>query len=100
MIDHFATYQAAVKNLKAGPHSASASDKFIVDMWGAFKKATEDNEKMVAELEDARKSNAKMYNEIDSLETKIARIQPTAFESVASGADYLHSIGVNRAVAQ
>ena len=71
MHDHFATYQAAAKNLKANPNSKT--DAFMVDQWNAMKSLNKQITALKQEVSDTKKRNAEMYNEIDTLETKLQR---------------------------
>lgn len=67
----FATYQAAVQNLKANP--SSAVDKTIVDLWDASKTLVKDNQRLTAELADANARCRHMAGTIEMLNTKAAQ---------------------------
>ena len=88
MHDHFATYQAAVKNLKVTPNSPT--DRCIVELWAASKNLFNENTAIKQECNDLRKDNANMYDKIDKLESKLAR---TEGASLWKPADWMASMG-------
>lgn len=96
MHDQFATYQTAVRNLKANP--SSHSDRLIVDLWTTSKSLFNENVKLTQDISDVRKQNAVLSSRVDMLETKKSLATEALCNVPMSGDAWLKSLGT--AIAQ